>query len=116
MSERTLVGLPFYEKEGQECLDVTLHNIDQCLSKLAIDASVIVQVNGPDTAAGVDSGLQADNSQLNAEVEIVHSEKLSQARAMDDIINEAAQRKISINPQKSVEGPAPISSHTPEGA
>lgn len=94
MSERTLVGLPFYEKEGQECLDVTLHNIDQCLSKLAIDASVIVQVNGPDTAAGVDSGLQADNSQLNAEVEIVHSEKLSQARAMDDIINEAAQRKI----------------------
>lgn len=94
MSERTLVGVPFYEKEGQECLDVTLHNIDQCLSKLAIDASVIVQINGPDTATGVDSGLKADSSHLNAEVEIVHSEKLSQARAMDDLINEAATRNI----------------------
>jgi len=94
MSERTLVGVPFYEKEGQECLDVTLNNIDQCLSKLAIDASVIVQVNGPDTATGVDSGLRASNSQLNSEVEIVYSKKMSQARAMDDIINEAARRNV----------------------
>ena len=62
MNERTLIGVPFYEKEGQECLDVTLRNIDQCLSKLAIDASVIVQINGSDTARGVNSGLRADNS------------------------------------------------------
>lgn len=94
MTERTIIGVPFYEKEGQECLDVTLRNIDQCLSKLAIDASVIIQVNGPDTAAGKNSGLRASKSELNTEVEIVHSDKLSQARAMDDILNEAAKRRI----------------------
>jgi len=94
VAERTLVGVPFYEREGQECLNVTLRNIDTCLSKLAVDASVIVHVNGPNTAKGLDSGLRANISQLNSEVEIVHGDKISQARAMDDILQEAARRNI----------------------
>lgn len=94
MSERTLVGVPFYEQEGQECLDVTLHNIDQCLAKLAIDASVVVRVNGPDTASGMKPALTIDQSTYNAEVELSLGNKLSQARAMDDIIDIASERDI----------------------
>lgn len=94
MSERTLVGVPFYEQEGQECLDITLRNIDQCLAKLAIDASVIVRVNGPDTASGVTPNLTVNQSDYNAEVELSLGDKLSQARAMDDIIDVASSRDI----------------------
>lgn len=94
MSERTLVGIPFYEEEGQECLDVTLGNIDQCLAKLAIDASVIVRVNGPKTAAGKQPDLAVSSSSYNAEVELSLGDKLSQARAMDDVTDIASARKI----------------------
>lgn len=94
MSERTLVGVPFYEQEGQECLDITLRNIDRCLAKLAIDASIIVRVNGPDTASGARPDLTVNHSNYNAEVELQLSDKLSQARAMDDIIDTASDRNI----------------------
>lgn len=94
MSERTLVGIPFYEKEGQECLDITLHNVDQCLAKLAIDASIIIQVNGPETVQGKMPDLSINTSVLNAEIELTPGNKLSQARAMDDIIMTASERNI----------------------
>lgn len=94
MSEQTLVGVPFYEQEGQECLDITLHNIDQCLAKLAIDASVVVRVNGPNTASGKKPNLTVSQSEYNTEVELSLGDKLSQARAMDDIIDIASKRKI----------------------
>lgn len=94
MSERTLVGVPFYEEEGQECLDVTLGNINQCLAKLAIDASVIVRVNGPKTAAGEQPDLVVNNSSYNAEVELSLRDRLGQPPAMDDIIDIASKRKI----------------------
>lgn len=95
MAESTLVGVPFYENEGQECLNITVRNIDQCLSSLAIDASILVQVNGPETASGKPHQLEIDSSQFNASIELVASKKLSQARAMDDIIHAAAQRNIN---------------------
>jgi len=94
VSERTLVGVPFYEQEGQECLDITLRNIDQCLAKLAVDASVVVRVNGPKTASGTIPDLTVNHSDYNAEVELSLGDKLSQARAMDDIIDVASVRKI----------------------
>jgi len=93
-SEKTIVGVPFYEKEGQECLDITLKNIDNCLSKLAIDASIIVQVNGPDTAERARTDLSVNESQFNAEIEIVASDRVGQALAMDDIIETAKNRTI----------------------
>lgn len=94
MSERTLVGVPFYEQEGQECLDITLRNIDQCLAKLAIDASVIVRINGPNTAAGTKPDITVNQSVYNAEVELSLGDRLSQARAMDDIIDIASKRDV----------------------
>ena len=94
MSERTLVGIPFYEKEGQECLDITLANVEQCLSKLAIDASIIVQINGPETISGIRPDLTVNQGTHNTEVELSFGQKLSQARAMDDILEKAAKRKI----------------------
>lgn len=95
MSEKTLVGIPYYEKEGQECLDITLRNIDQCLAKLAIDASILVQVNGPETAAGKTPDLSIDSSHLNSLVEVASSEKIGQAQAIDDIAQEALHRNIN---------------------
>ena len=94
MTERSLVGVPFYEQEGQECLDVVVQNIDQCLSKLAIDASIIININGPNTASGIPHKLKVENSLINSSVELVSSSQLSQARAMDEIIHEASRRKI----------------------
>lgn len=94
ISERTLVGVPFFEKEGQDCLDVTLQNINRCLATLAIDAVVVVQVNGPETASGHSVSLTANTSQLNAEVEILESDRVGQAHAVDDLIEIAKSRGI----------------------
>lgn len=93
-SEKTIVGVPFYEKEGQECLDVTLQNIDSCLGKLAIDTMVIVQVNGPMTAESHRTDLVADSSHLNSEVEIIASSRVGQAYAMDDMLAIANKRDV----------------------
>jgi hypothetical protein len=93
-SEKTIVGVPFYEKEGQECLDVTLQNIDSCLGKLAIDTTVIVQVNGPMTAESHRTDLVADSSHLNSEVEIIASSRVGQAYAMDDMLAIANKRDV----------------------
>lgn len=93
-SERTLVGIPFFEKEGQVCLDITLQNINDCLATLAIDAAVVVQVNGPQTASGKSISLTANTSQLNAEVEILESNRVGQANAVEDLIDVAKSRGI----------------------
>ena len=93
--EKTLVGVPFYEKEGQECLDITLRNIDTSLSNLNIDASVIVQLNGPDTAKDRPPYLSVAQSNYNAEIEIVNSPRIGQTLAVNDLIKEASRRGIA---------------------
>lgn len=75
MAERTLVGVPFYEGESQECLDATLKNIDQSLNKLAIDASITIQVNGPQTTQGKPPSLEVNKSFYNSDIVIIHSHK-----------------------------------------
>jgi hypothetical protein len=95
MSERTLVGLPLYEDETQQGLEVTLDNIDTQLNELGIDSSVVVQVNGPETAEGRPPGFVIDQSRYNTEVEVVASERLGQTRALDDLVRTAAVRGIA---------------------
>jgi hypothetical protein len=92
--EKSLVGLPFYEKESQEGLDITLKNIDDRLNELDVDTSVIVQVNGPETAQGQGIDFNIDQSKYNAEIEVVKSDKLGQTRALNDLMAEAAFRGI----------------------
>lgn len=94
MSERTLVGIPFYESEGQDCLDITLRNVDQCLGKLGVDASVLVQVNGPETVKGNKPDLRVNTSLYNAELELRYGDGLSQPRAVDTILQVASLRGL----------------------
>ena len=94
MSERTLVGLPLYEKESKEGIEITLGNIDDRLNELDIDSSVVIQLNGPETAAGNAPELTIDHSKYNAEIEVIQSERLGQTRALNDLISNAAAREI----------------------
>lgn len=86
----TLVGVPFYEKEGQLTLDTTLKNIDDCLNTLDVDASIVVMVNGPLTAGGNPPALEANNSRYNAEISLVNSPKKGQVSAINDMVVHAA--------------------------
>lgn len=94
MSERTIVGLPLYEKESREGLEVTLENIDDRLNELDIDSSVVIQVNGPETASGNPPDLAINQSRYNAEIEIISSERIGQTRALNDLIASAAIRDV----------------------
>lgn len=94
MTERTLVGVPFYEKESQQGLDITLKNIDDRLNELAIDSSIVVQVNGPETAQGQGPDFVVNASSYNAHIEVIKSDRLGQTRALDDLIGLSAVRGI----------------------
>lgn len=93
-SEKTIVGIPFYEQEGQECLDITLKNIDSCLGNLAIDASIIVQINGSNTVQQAQTDLSVNASNFNSEIEVIASRRIGQAYAMDEILETARSRGI----------------------
>lgn len=92
--EKTLVGVPFYEKEGNDCLDITLQNIDSCLNNLGVDASILVWVNGPETSQGQPPSFNIKQSQYNADITVINSQKLGQTRAIDDIMDDASNRGI----------------------
>lgn len=94
MAERTIVGVPFYEKEGQECLDFALTNIDNCLGKLAIDASVIIQINGPQTSVGEKPNLYFEKSKYNSDIELCTSTLLGQVASINAILETASRRNI----------------------
>lgn len=94
MSERTIVGLPLYEKESREGLEVTLENIDDRLNELGIDSPIVIQVNGPETAAGNPPDLVINQSKYNAEIEVIHSDQIGQTRALNNLIATAAIRGV----------------------
>lgn len=92
--EKTIVGIPFYEKEGQESLEIMLHNVDECLDNLDAEASILVQVNGPETSKGIIPEFYINPKAYNHRVEIKTSEKSGQAYAMNSMLEEARKRKI----------------------
>lgn len=94
MPERTFVGLPLYEQESREGLEITLGNIDGRLNELNVDSPIVIQVNGPETAAGNPPDLAIDQSKYNAEIEVITSESLGQTRALNDLIGSAAVRGV----------------------
>ena len=67
--ERTIVGVPFYDGEGPAVLRACLKNIDGCLSKLNMDAQIVVGINGPQVSMGKDPlSYMIDRSEYNADV------------------------------------------------
>ena len=94
MPERTIVGLPFYEGEGNICLREALRNVDHCLSELNVDAPIIVLVNGPRTINGTLPPLFINRSTYNADVRIVGGDGLGQAEAINQIVHEAEKAGV----------------------
>jgi hypothetical protein len=94
MSEITFVGLPLYEEADPEGLVVTLDNIDERLGELGVDASIVINVNGPQTAAGRLPDLGIEHSRYNAEIKILASRELGQIRAIDELVGHAALRGL----------------------
>lgn len=92
--ERTMVGIPFYEMEGQETLDVTLTNLDMCLGRLGVDASIIVQLNGPETQQGNPPHYEVSQSKYNADIEVVQGQRRGLVNAVDDIVHHAEAQMI----------------------
>ena len=91
---KTFGGVPFFEKEGQVTLDVTLQNLDDRLNELDVDANIIVQINGPETALGKQTGLEVDQSKYNATIELNHVQERGQAASMNILSEVAAERGI----------------------
>lgn len=93
-TERTIVGVPFFEKEGQEVMDFTLRNVDQCLANLGVDASIVVMINGPDTQAGKMVPISINNSSYNADITLATSANLGQVAAINSIVKSAQAQGI----------------------
>jgi hypothetical protein len=72
--KRTIVGVPFYDGEGQPVLEACLANIDMCLNKLGVDAKIVVGINGPRVQQGLEPlSYQLDRSKYNAEIHFVRT-------------------------------------------
>src|SRR5687767_11267765 len=87
----TAIGVPFYERESQACLDKTLRNIDVCLNHLQIDPPIVVIVNGPETARDGKHPFVVERSRYNAKVQVIPGEKSGQVNAINDIVSRVGQ-------------------------
>lgn len=72
MEQKTLVGVPFYDGEGDEVLSACLHNLDSCLNKLNVDARIVIGINGPRVSMGKSPlSRKIDKSRYNADISFV---------------------------------------------
>jgi len=68
----TIVGVPFYDGEGLPVLEACLADIDRGLNNLAVDARVVVGINGPMVCKGSEPlSKQINNSKYNADIKFV---------------------------------------------
>lgn len=73
-SERTIIGVPFYDGEGVDVLGVCLRNLDDCLNNLNVDARIVVGINGPRVSLGEEPISQKlDRSRFNTDVSFIKS-------------------------------------------
>ncbi|MBN1168459.1 hypothetical protein JXA63_01060 [Candidatus Woesebacteria bacterium] len=71
-SNRTMVGIPFYDAEGEEVLEACLSDVDRALNNLGVDAQIVVGINGPMTCRGYEPLSQSINrSKYNASVRFI---------------------------------------------
>lgn len=90
-----IVGVPFFEAEAEGSLAAALSNIDTCLNNVNIDASIVVVVNGPETAQGNAPRLTVEHSRYNSEIRLLRGERLGQANAINDIAAYAGNLGLS---------------------
>lgn len=95
VDQRTMVGVPFYDGEGQEVLEACLSNLDRCLNGLGVDAEVVIAINGPRVNRGLDPlSYGVDRSKYNADISFVRT-RPGIVRATEAIGNYAATRGYS---------------------
>ncbi len=69
---RTIVGVPFYDGEGLPVLEACLSDIDHGLNNLAVDAKIVVGINGPMVCMGSEPlSKQVNKSKYNADITFV---------------------------------------------
>lgn len=69
--ERTIVGVPVFEKEPPEVLTACIRNIDDCLNHLGINAEIIIGINGPNTSNRNCPEFNLNRSQYNADIHFI---------------------------------------------
>lgn len=90
----TVVGVPFYEAEGQGVLDATVGNIEGALCRLSVDAEIWIMVNGPNTQRGNPPAFSDENRSANVPVRTFFSDERGQVAAIDEMVRMAQRRKI----------------------